>query len=174
MATVTLYPVSLATAGGWTDESGGSPAYTLIDEVTGSPGTDYIRGTIDAATTAGQWGLTTITDAAFAVPSAATLDIRHSRGSVEGGDNGGGNDTYTLFARIYAADGTTALTDELTVETGTVGYLVKSETALAFAGIPSNSAGSRSARSATARSSPFSVPPVSSGALCAISTNRIF
>ena len=126
MATLpTLFPTSDQADGGWTDEAGGTTdLFGKIDE-TGT-GTDYIRGQQDAATTVGQFGLTTM-PADFSTMTSIDVEIRHSRGGVEGGDDGGGDDTHTLFARIVDSGGS-ALTDEMTIETGIVGYLVKTET----------------------------------------------
>lgn len=133
MASVNLAPTSQNAAGDWTDEAGGtSDLHLLVDEATASPGTDYIRGTKDGATAACYLPVTS--PAAWQVPTAGTLNIRHSRGGVEGGDNGGGNDTHTLLFRIWDSAHAVALTDEITVETGTVGYLVKTEN-IALAGI---------------------------------------
>jgi len=132
MATLpTLYPTSLVTAGGWTDEAGGSPVATLIDDTTAGD-TDYIRGVLNGSTQPpGEWDLTD-TPADFASMTSLSVEIRHSRGGVEGGDNGGGDDTYNLAVSVETPAGVKIAGDTgalvLIVETGTVGYLVKTET----------------------------------------------
>lgn len=105
----TLYPnAGLANSGSWSDEAGGvTNLYLVIDE-TGAAGTDYIR----TGTSGGPYDYTMgVTDmpSDFLTMNSLQIEIRHSRGGVEAGDDGGGDDTWSLFAYITDAAGTTAL-----------------------------------------------------------------
>lgn len=122
----TLFTTSQIEAGDWTDEAGGTTNLHLVIDESGAADTAYIRGGLNAATTVGRWGLTD-TPSDFGTMTSIDIEIRHSRGGVEGGDNGGGDDTHTLLAQLVDSSNN-ALTDEMTIETGTVGYLVKTET----------------------------------------------
>lgn len=135
----TLFPTSQIEAGGWTDEAGGTTNLHLAIDESGAADTAYIRGGLNLATTVGRFGLTD-TPSDFGTMTSIDIEIRHSRGGVEGGDNGGGDDTHTLLAQIVDSSNN-ALTNEMTIETGTVGYLVKTEV-VSFTGV---SAGSKSA-----------------------------
>ena len=98
MATLpTLFPTADIDDGGWTDESGGTTdLFALIDE-TGGGGTDYIRGGLDATTAVGRWGLTD-TPGDFGTMTSIDIEIRHSRGTVEAGSAGDGDDDYNLVS----------------------------------------------------------------------------
>lgn len=128
----TLVPTSQVAAGDWTDEGGGTTDLHLAIDETGAAGTDYIRGALNALTGVGTWHLTD-TPSDFGTMTSIDIEIRHSRGGVEAGDNGGGDDTHTLLAQIFDS-GASALTDEMTIETGTVGYLAKTEV-VSFTGV---------------------------------------
>lgn len=110
MATLpTLFPTGgLANSGNWTDEAGTvNNLHLLIDE-TGAAGTDYMR----TGTSGGPYDYTvSVTDmpSDFATMNSLQIELRHSRGGVEAGDNGGGDDTWSKFAYITNAAGTVAL-----------------------------------------------------------------
>ena len=128
----TLFPTGQVSAGDWTDEAGGTTNLHLAIDESGAGGSDYIRGSQDAVTNVGLWELTDM-PSDFGTMTSIDVEIRHARGGVEGGDNGGGDDTFTLFLRLVAADAS-VLTDEMQIESGTVGYLAKTEV-VSFTGV---------------------------------------
>jgi hypothetical protein len=99
---------------------------TLIDDTTAGD-TDYIRGILNGATTQGLWDFTDM-PADFESMTSVSVEIRHSRGGVEGGDNGGGDDTHNLNVALMASDQVTNYTTLISIESSTIGYLVKTET----------------------------------------------
>lgn len=126
----TLFPTADEAVGSWTDESGGTTnLFSFVDENTAGDG-DNIRSALNAAD--GIAFFMTDVPSDFERMSDLSVVIRHARGGVEGGDNGGGSDTFTLRVRIVSADGFILAggtsSTSLTVETGTVGYLAKTET----------------------------------------------
>lgn len=122
----TLFPTSQISAGGWTDEAGGVTDLHLVIDETGTGGTDYIRGVAGDPTAAGEWGLTDM-PADFGSMDSLTLEIRHSRGTVEGGSPGAGDDVTTLNLSIVDSVGA-ILGNIGNVEGASAGYAVKTET----------------------------------------------
>lgn len=128
----TLFPTSQITAGMWTDEAGGTTNLHLAIDESGAADTAYIRTPLDATGGAGDWGLTD-TPSDFGTMVSIDIEIRHSRGSVEAGSAGAGDDTWTLRAELQAAD-LSLLTDVMTIESSSVGWAVKTEV-VSFTGV---------------------------------------
>lgn len=129
-----LYPTSMVSAGGWTDEAGGSTNLHLVVDETSNGDTDYIRTPTNA--TADLTIEFSDMPFDFVFMNTLSIEVRHSRGGVEGGDAGGGDDTWDLFAYITDSSGTIALAggnsvvgNGQTINTSTVGYVTKTDTA---------------------------------------------
>ena len=131
----TLFPTGAfsATEGTWTDEAGGTTnLHLLIDEASAGD-TDYIRSSVDVQSVFGVDITDTPVD--FASMNSLSVEIRHSRGSVEGGDAGGGDDTWQVWAYIVDSTGTVALAGGNStpangeqINNSTIGYVVKTQT----------------------------------------------
>lgn len=128
----TLYPTSDVSNNGWTDEAGGSTnLFNVVDEV-GAAGTDYIRTDLDGCDIG--FGVTDM-PSDFLTMNSLQVEVRHSRGTVESGSAGSGNDTWELYAYIVTADGSTALAggnsspaNGQLVNTSTQGYVPETDT----------------------------------------------
>ena len=128
----TLFPNSQITAGGWSGPGvDQTDIHLYIDEPAAGDGAE-IFGSLDASTTACELGLTDM-PSDFATMNSLSLEIRHARGATAAGENGGGDDTHSLHVMILDSAGT-QLTDEMTIESGTVAYLAKTEV-VAFTGV---------------------------------------
>ena len=127
MATTTLTPDATDQVGGWTDEGGGTTDLHLVVDET-SEDTAYIRTGTSGAPLGGSEILLNLSSPPgdFTTATAATLNIRHSRGSVEAGSAGAGDDTHTLQASIHHAS-LGNFVNIFTVETSTQGWAVKTE-----------------------------------------------
>lgn len=133
MATLpTLYPTGDVSNNGWTDEAGGSTnLFNLVDEV-GSFDTDYIRTDLDGCDIG--FDVTNM-PSDFASMNSLQVEVRHSRGTVEGGSAGAGDDTWQIFAYIVDSTGAVALAGgnsspangEL-VNSSTQGYVPETDT----------------------------------------------
>lgn len=131
--TTILYPTGLVSAGGWTDEAGGTTDLHLVVDDTSAGDSDYIRTPVDTATDI-TFDITNM-PSDFVAMSDLDVEIRHSRGGVEGGDAGGGNDTYELYAYITDSSGAVALAGANStpangqlLNTSTAGYVTETDT----------------------------------------------
>lgn len=127
MATLSpLVPTGMVAAGGWTDEAGGTTNLHLPVDETGAQDGAHIRGLLNDPTTAVKFNFTD-TPSNFVAMGVLQVEIRHARGAVEAGDNGGGDDTHSISITITnAAEDTAYVIGEL-IESGTIGYLSKTE-----------------------------------------------
>lgn len=128
-----LYPTGQTFNNGWTDEAGGSTDLHLVVDETGAAGTDYIRTPTNSSVRV-TFDITNM-PSDFQAMTSLSVEIRHSRGTVEGGSAGAGDDTKEVYAYItdstaavQLAGGSSTLAQGQLVNTSTQGYVPETDT----------------------------------------------
>lgn len=109
-------------AGGtlWTKDNGSWSANSSFDlQNLEFPLAHPVNGT---SNTAGQFGVTlSDTEIGFLTMDSGSVTIRHSRTGT------GGDDTKVLFAQVFRADGSTALSNEMQIFSSTAAYAARTD-----------------------------------------------